>query len=88
MKNLFQTAQEYIRRMSVWDVAALKFCLFCLGMICGSFLDERNRRWVRWVCFPVFAATYVYLLTDFMLHCVRSWRALRHSAHDENGYWE
>lgn len=62
MKQLFAIADQYVQE-SDWKVlAALKFCLFSMGVWVGSFLTGKAEKPVRKVCVLVFWVTYIPLL--------------------------
>ena len=66
MKWLFDKVDSYIKQSNWKDWALLKFCLFSMGVIAGSFTDKKYRLPVRITAFVVFIATYIKLMSGFM----------------------
>ena len=74
MKKLLQTGQDFIGRMSVWDMAGLKFCLCAMGVILGIFVPKERKRPVLLVAILVFFATYIPLMTKFFSFILESFQ--------------
>lgn len=69
MCKLFQYANNYLKKMTVWDVGMLKICVFSLGIIVGIFIPNGKKRTVYWLALAAFAATYVPLMAGFFKKC-------------------
>ena len=65
MKRLFAYADQYMRESDWKTMALVKFCLFSMGLLVGSFLPENARKGARFCAYTIFIATYVPLMTKF-----------------------
>jgi len=68
--KLFDIANQYCRESTWKTLAAIKFCLFSMGVIVGTLLPQSIKAAVIAVCAVVFAATYLPL----MLKLYRIWK--------------
>lgn len=71
MKKLFTVADQYIQESDWKTLAAVKFCLFSIGVWVGSYLTSKARTPVRIFCGIVFVATYIPLMAKFFRIAVR-----------------
>ena len=44
MKKLFDAADVYLRQSTWKDLDLVKFCLFSMGLFCGLFVKEKNKK--------------------------------------------
>ena len=63
MKALLEIGNKYAKKSSWRDFAAVKFCLFAMGLIAGTYVAEKNKKPVRAAAATVFAVTYFPLMT-------------------------
>lgn len=76
MKQLFAIADQYVQE-SDWKVlAALKFCLFSMGVWVGSFLTGKVKNPMRALCVYVFLVTYIPLMLKLAQTTIRYFRQL------------
>lgn len=70
MKKLLKLAEEYIRGMSVWDMALLKVCLYTAGILMGLAVPRTCRKKAAFVSVGAFTVTYLLVMVPFlnMLH--------------------
>lgn len=66
MKQLFASADTFLRESDWRDLALVKFCLFSIGLLAGLQVTERRRQSVRIAALAVFLLTYIPLMTKFL----------------------
>ncbi|MDP4133225.1 MAG: hypothetical protein Q8882_04345 [Bacillota bacterium] len=59
---LFNLGNTYAKESTWKDFAALKLCLFSLGMGIGVWIGESAKMAVFWICLAVFILTYIPLM--------------------------
>ena len=69
--KLFDKANRYCRESTWKTLAALKFCLFSIGIIVGVLLPDTCRTPVLVIFGVVLIATYIPLMAKF----IRIWRS-------------
>lgn len=69
--KLFDKANRYCRESTWKTLAALKFCLFSIGIIVGVLLPEACKTPVLVIFGVVFVVTYIPLMAKF----IRIWRS-------------
>ena len=69
--KLFDKANRYCRESTWKTLAALKFCLFSIGIIVGVLLPDTCRTPVLIIFGIVLIATYIPLMAKF----IRIWRS-------------
>ena len=62
IKWCLDIADRYLKASDWKTLAALKFCLFSLGMMAGVLLPQAAKRGALIICGAVFIATYVPLM--------------------------
>ena len=62
MKRLLELANRYVAASDWKTIAALKFCLFSLGILAALWIPRRNRRTVALWAGLVFLLTYIPLI--------------------------
>ena len=62
MKALLRIGNKYVKKSSWRDFAVVKFCLFAMGLIAGTYVAEKSKKSVRTVAAAVFAVTYFPLM--------------------------
>ncbi len=72
MKFFFEIGDRYCRESGWKTLAALKFCLFSMGMVIGVLLPDRSRTAVIAIFGTLFAATYIPL----MVKLFRVWKQM------------
>lgn len=66
MKQIFASADEFVRESDWKDLAILKFCLLSLGLLAGMQIAERCKKGVRIAASVVFTLTYVPLMVKYL----------------------
>lgn len=69
--KLFDLANQYCRESTWQTLAALKFCLFSIGIIVGVLLPDTCKLPVLVIFGVVLVATYIPLMAKF----IRIWKA-------------
>ena len=64
--KLFDKANRYCRESTWKTIAALKLCLFSMGIIVGVLLPDACRTPVLVIFGAVFVATYIPLMAKFV----------------------
>ncbi len=64
--ELFDCADEYVRRSSWKDLALIKLCLCAIGVMLGLCVPKEKRRPILIVTAVVFLATYIPLMVKFV----------------------
>ncbi len=62
MNKLLDLGNRYAKESTWIDFAAVKFCLFSMGLMVGIRLHEKCRKVVTGVSAAVFLATYIPLM--------------------------
>ena len=62
-RKLLKLGDRYAEQSTWKDFALVKFCLFAMGLIAGTFVPKKHRKTVICASSAVFAATYVPLMT-------------------------
>ena len=62
MKQLFDLGNRYAAKSDWRDFALTKVCLFSLGVITGSCINPRNKKFARIMALGAFGATYIILM--------------------------
>ena len=65
-KKLLDLGDRYAKESTWKDFALLKFCIFPLGVICGTFVPKKKKKKARAVSAAVFAAAYVPLMAKLI----------------------
>ncbi len=66
MKKLFEIADRYLQQCTWKDLTLIKFCLFSMGLLMGSFVAGKHKKTVRYSALAVFLATYIPLMAKFL----------------------
>lgn len=66
MQRLMEAGKQYIKKMSIWDMALLKFCLCAAGIMLGLAIPKKCRERAGVAAAVVFAVTYVILMVPFL----------------------
>jgi len=72
MHRLLKAGDNYLKKMDLEDMAALKFCLLSLGTLMGLSISPRNRKPVGMLAGLLFLGTYVPLMSDFLAEYQRT----------------
>ncbi|MBE6877914.1 MAG: permease of phosphate ABC transporter [Ruminococcaceae bacterium] len=72
MKTLFKSADEYLKLSSWKDLAFIKFCLFSMGVLMGTYIKRDAKQNVRIAAFFVFLATYIPLMVKYAMVLVKT----------------
>lgn len=67
MHRLLKAGDNYLKKMDLEDMAALKFCLLSLGTLLGLGVSHRNKKPVGLLAGMLFLGTYVPLMSDFVM---------------------
>lgn len=65
MKRLFDHADKYLKRSDWKDLSLIKFCLFSMGVLVGTYISEKQKGTARTISAAVFSATYIPLMVKF-----------------------
>ena len=63
MKRLFDYADRYLQESDWKTIAVLKFCLFSMGLLAGTYIPQKKKDCTRIIAYLVFIVTYVPLMT-------------------------
>ena len=66
MKKLFEIAEEYLKKMTIWDMALVKICLLAMGILVGLAIPKRCKKGAGIAAAFIFAVTYVFAVTPFL----------------------
>lgn len=66
MKKCLGLAEEYIKGMSIWDMAFLKICLYTAGLLMGMAVPKKHGREVAFVATGTFVVTYLMVMLPFL----------------------
>ena len=72
MKTLFRSADEYLKLSSWKDLALIKFCLFSMGLLAGTYIKRDAKKSVRAVASAVFMLTYIPLMFKYILVLIKT----------------
>ncbi len=78
MKFFFDIGDRYCKESGWKTLAALKFCLFSMGMVIGVLLPDRSRTAIIAVFGALFIATYIPL----MVKLFRIWKQMKEEKSD------
>ena len=62
MKELLELGNRYAGESTWKDFALVKFCLFSMGLIAGTYVPEKHKKTVIGISAAVFTATYIPLM--------------------------
>ena len=65
MMKLFDAANQYLRESDWKTLTAIKFCLFSMGVLAGTFARGKSRKPVRILAGVVFLSTYIPLMAKY-----------------------
>ena len=66
MKFFFDIGNKFAEKSDWTDFALTKFCLFAMGIICGSFIADKDKKPARAVASLVFIGTYIPLMAKLL----------------------
>lgn len=69
--KLLKVANEYTKKMDLFDFAFLKICLFSGGVMVGSTIPKKKSKCVFKFSFFIFLFTYCTLMTKFVAMFVK-----------------
>ena len=72
MKTLFRSADEYLKLSSWKDLALIKFCLFSVGVLVGTYAKRDAKKEVRTIAAVVFVLSYIPLMFKYILVLVKT----------------
>ena len=72
MKKLFKLGDAYAKESCWFDFALVKFCLFSMGLIAGTFVPEKHKKNAVCAAFAVFIATYIPLMAKLFYIAVKT----------------
>lgn len=72
--KLFKSADNYIKSMSITEMAQLKFCLCSMGVLIGMGVKKEHRKYVAVGAATLFASTYIPLMTRFVKDTVNNYK--------------
>jgi len=62
--GLMTWAEEKVKKLTFWDLGALKLALLVLGAIIGAYISVFVKQYVWWFV-VVFVVLYLYLILKF-----------------------
>lgn len=65
MKRLFDYADRYLQESDWKTIALLKFCLFSMGLLVGTYIPQKKKECARIIASIIFVVTYVPLMAKF-----------------------
>lgn len=72
MKTLFRSADEYLKLSGWKDLALIKFCLFSVGVLVGTYAKQDAKKEVRTMAAVVFVLSYIPLMFKYILVLVKT----------------
>ena len=72
MKKLLKLGDAYAKESGWFDFALVKFCLFSIGLIAGTFVPEKHKKNAVCAAFAVFIATYIPLMVKLFYIAVKT----------------
>ncbi|MBE6894277.1 MAG: permease of phosphate ABC transporter [Ruminococcaceae bacterium] len=72
MKTLFSSADEYLKLSSWKDLTLIKFCLFSMGVLVGTYAKRDTKKQVRIAAAAVFVLTYIPLMVKYALVLIKT----------------
>ncbi len=66
INKLLDVGNRYAKKSTWKDFALLKFCIFPLGVICGTLIPKRQKKKARAASAALFAVTYVPLMAKLI----------------------
>lgn len=66
MKRLLEISQEYIKTMSIRDMALIKICLYSAGILMGLSIPLKCRKIVSVAACAIFIVTYLLAMLPFL----------------------
>ena len=63
--RIFKVAEAYCGESGWKTLAALKFCLFSMGMMVGMKVPKEKKKWFYGIGGAIFLATYIPLMKKF-----------------------
>ena len=66
MRYLMEKGRQYVRSMTLLEVALLKFCLLGLGIVIGTSTAEKRKQAVRGCGALMFIISYIPLMSSFL----------------------
>ena len=73
MRKLINSADAYIKSMSITEMTQLKFCLCSIGVLIGLNVKKEHRKYVAVGAATLFTATYIPLMTRFIKDTARNY---------------
>lgn len=65
MKRLLNYADLYLQKSDWRDLGMIKFCLFSIGILAGTYIPEKKKECTRITALIGFVVTYVFLMMKF-----------------------
>ena len=72
MTRLFGIADQYLQKSDWKDLAAIKLCLFSMGVLAGTAVAKPKKQEVRLAAALLFTVTYIPLMVKFLSILVRN----------------
>lgn len=66
MKELLEYGNKYLQKSSWKDIGIIKFCLFCFGLLAGTYIPKRGVKCARIMAFIGFAAAIIPIMAKFL----------------------
>lgn len=65
MRRLLDYADWYLQKSDWKDIAMIKFCLFSMGILSGTYISKEKKVCARIIALIVFAVTYITIMAKF-----------------------
>lgn len=65
MKSLLNYADRYLQKSDWKDLTMIKFCLFSMGILAGTYIPQKKKENARIIALIVFVGTYIPLMAKF-----------------------
>lgn len=66
MKELLEYGDKYLQKSSWKDIGIIKFCLFCFGVLVGTYIPKGSAKCARIMTLLGFAAAAVLIMAKFL----------------------
>ena len=72
MKEIFNFANSYIKKMNVADMAMIKVCLLSLGVLAGICVPKKHKKKTAAIASTAFAFTYAPFMTKLLVEILEN----------------
>ena len=65
MKRLLTYGDKYLQKSHWRDIGVIKFCLFCFGLLVGTFVPQNCKKFVRIIALIGFVGALILIMRKF-----------------------